>query len=231
MGGEVTELSGPLSEFLAQAIPQEAGSVHKSYTLVPTEDLEQQMWMAVLERRDDFERLIEQGAYGVARHRLKEGAWRLVWDDDRYRRAVKAASEGYERHDEQFYTVGVLKKLIPMWLDNGLTERPPKGRELRVGKVASASDSDYKAMMLDLDRALAAVKPYHSKILMRYYVYPQGSGGWKHSEIASDLGIPSEALRKRIYRALRAVVKQLGGKNPWPSRTGLEYQGFSDTAA
>src|SRR6266700_1772059 len=127
----MAELSGPLAEFLAQAIPQEAGSVHKSYTLVPAEDIEQEMWVTVLKRRDTFERLIGQGAFGVARHRLKEGAWKIVKEDDRYRRAVKAARAGYRPADEQFYTPGVLKTLIPMWLDNGVTERPPQGRELK----------------------------------------------------------------------------------------------------
>jgi hypothetical protein len=229
VGWEVTELSAPLTEFLVQAIPQEAGSVHKSYKLVPAEDIGQEMWAAVLMRRDTFERLADQGAWGVIRRRLKEGGWKLVKEDDRYRRAVKAASAGYSKHDEQFYTIGILKKLIPMWLDNGVTERPPQGREQ--GKVSGGgSGSDFMAMMLDIDEAMAKVRGYHRSILKRYYSYPQGSGGWTHLQIAGALGIGPDALRQRVYRALRAVQRQLGGRNPW-NRRALEYEASASTAA
>jgi hypothetical protein len=225
----MTELSGPLTEFLAQAIPQEAAPVSRAYKPVPREDLEQEMWAKVLGDRDNFERLVTQGAYGVARKWLRQAAWKLVREDERYRRAVKAAQAGYAGSDEQFYSTGVLRKLIPMWLDNGSAERPPQGREQP--KVSgSGGSSDYQAMMLDVSYGMSRIKGHHGSILKRYYEFPQGSGGYTHLEIAGRLGIEPDALRMRVNRALGALQRQLGGRNPW-NRRGLEYQDSREPAA
>ncbi len=227
----MNELSGPLTEFLAQAIPQEAGSVHKSYKLVPAEDIEQEMWVKVLARRESFEALAGAGDFGKARQRLKEAGFKLVKEDDRYRRAVKAASAGYRPSDEQFYTVGVLKVLIPMWLDNGVTERPPKGRELKPEVSGGGGGSDYFAMMLDLDYAMGRIKGYHRSILVRYFNPPARPDGYKnHAQVAGALGIEPGTLNGRVYRALRAVQRQLGGRNPW-NRRALEFEASGPAAA
>ena len=223
------EFSGPLTEWLIEVIPQEAGSVHKSYGLVPAEDYEQEMWVKALDRRDSFEELIAQLDYGKARQRLKEAAWGLVREDERYRRAVKAASAGYRAVDEQFYTNGVLKVLLPFYLDGGVTSRPPQGREQP--KVSGGGgSSDYLAMMLDIDYGMGKVKPYHAAILRRYFNPPARPSGYKnHNEIAGALGIEPEALRHRRDRALKALQRKLGGRSPW-TRKSLEYQDTRESA-
>ena len=225
----MTTLSGPLTEWLSEVIPQEAGSVHKSYGLVPAEDYEQEMWIKALERRDSFEELIGEADYGKARKRLKEAAWRLVRDDERYRRAQKAVSEGYRAVDEQFYTSGVLRMLLPFYLDGGVTSRPPQGREQP--KVSGGGgSSDYLAMMLDIDMAMGKVKPYHAAILRRYFNPPARPSGYRnHNEIAGALGLEPRALEGRIYRALKALQRQLGGHSPW-TRKSLEYQDTRESA-
>jgi hypothetical protein len=219
----MTEMSAPLAEWLAGAIPQEARNLHRTYALIPVEDLEQELWATALKKSEGLERLLEQGAYGVMRKRVAEGGFKAIREDDRYRRAVKAARAGYRPVDEQFYTNRTLETLLPMWLDNGVTEKPPQGREIKVGVSTEGGGSDYMAMMLDITHAMEKIKPYHASILRRYYDFPQGSGGWTHNEIASSLGIPPDALRMRRNRALRAVRAVLGGRNPW-NRQGLEYQ-------
>lgn len=210
----MAELSAPLGEWLAQAIPQEARLVHKNYLLIPIEDYEQEMWTGVLTNPRSLEELFKDSDLGKLRFRLREFAYKLINEDDRYRRTIKAANAGYRPYDEQFYNLRVLKVLIPYYLDGGVISRPPRGREQP--KVSGGSgSSDYFAMMLDLDAAWYKVKHYHRDILRRYYEFPQGSGGFTHLEISGRLGIPPDALRMRRDRALRALMRQLGGKTPW----------------
>lgn len=219
----MTELSPPLAEFLASAIPYEAEFVHRRYTFLPAEDIEQEMWAGALEKRDTLEKLLEEGQEYFVRQRLRGAAWKAVRDDNRYRRTVKALASGYRPEDEQFYTPGLLRQLVPLYLDNGVTERPPQGHEM-AGRVSGGGGTgDYMAMMLDVAWAFSEIPEYHRRILERYYVYPQGSRGWKHAEIASALGINPETLRHRRDRAIRALRSKLGGRNPW-NRRALEYE-------
>lgn len=221
----MTGLSAPLAEWLAEIIPQDAAKYHGRYPLVPAEDFEQELWATALSMRDDVERLWEQGSRGLLRLRLRNGIFRLIEEDDRYRRAAKAAAGGYSTLDECFYSAAILKVLIPWYLDNGTTERPPKGKEQP--RVSGTHGSgDYLAMMLDIGHAMKAVSGQHRRLLERYYSYPQhtgpGSGGWTHAEIASAMGTDPDVLRMRRNRALGAVRRELGGRNPWQNREARE---------
>lgn len=225
----MAELSAPLTEWLVQAIPQEARLAHKSYPLVPVEDFEQEMWAKALKYRAGFEELLEANDLGKARKRLREAGFKLVNEDERYRRAIKAANAGYRAIDEQFYTTGILKVLLPYYLDGGISDRPPQGRE-QPKVTGSSGASDYLAMMLDLDLAWWKIKAYHRDILSRYFNPPARPSGYKnHEEIAGALGVPPRALEGRVYRGLRALERQLGGANPW-NRRALEYQDGKDAA-
>jgi len=215
-----------LEAVLKELIPRVVKDVRRAAktpadSLVTAEDLEQDLWVAALEETDQLGRHAEAGNTAAVRTVLASAARRVLRKEEREQRERKALLAGYETHDEEFYSVGALKRLLPMWLDataNGgeLPDSPPKGRE-QPGKVSGGSGTygEYTATMVDVDRAFGSISPAKQKILERYFSYPQGSGGWTHTEISSAMGMKPHELSSRVYHALSALQRELGGQNPW----------------
>lgn len=180
------------------------------------EDLEQEMWLAAVEHEPMMRKHMDNGNEAAMRTILLAAGNRLVGGELREERAKKAAQAGYETHDEVFYTQGALRRLIPMYLDGEIADRPPQGRE-SAGKVSGGSMTygDFLVTMVDVDRAFQSLSPSKQKLLTRYYSYPQGSGGFTHTEIAGRMGMRPNELGSRVQSALKAMQKELGGQSPW----------------
>ena len=212
---EIPRLASVLARVKRQDREQDTG------TLVSRDDLTQEMWLAAADREETLAKHLADGNETAIRTVLMSAGQRMIRAEVREQRTRKAAAAGYETYDEAFYPIGSLRRLLPMYLDalddDGLIpERPPVGRE-QAGKVSgdSASYGDYLATMMDIHRAFVAISPAKQKILERYFSYPQGSGGWTHTEIASAMGMPPNELSPRIHHALSALQRELGGQNPW----------------
>ena len=223
----MSELSPGLSELLAGMIPRIAVRVARTYRHVPAEDLEQEMWLHALSTGERLQRFYDAGDRERAIwDEMKRGARKLVKEDERFRRAQKAAAEGYSTLDEQFYTIGMLQALLPLYFEGGVTEEPPKGRASRGAPGGQSEGGNYLAMMIDLDLGLAAVAVGHQRLLERYFRLPQGddeASRWTRQQEASSMGLTYDALRMRVYRALAALRHELGGANPW-NRAPAEYE-------
>lgn len=216
-------LSGPLGELLASMIPRVAAKTHHRYPGVPAEDMEQEMWLRALEIPDELAGYLEAEDERKVWDRLKTAAKRIGREDERFRRAQKAAAAGYSPEDEQFYSIGLLRNLLPLYVDNGVTDAPPRGRTQDGGRSKSDGSEKlgYLAMMIDLDVALKQVSGYHRSLLKSYFALPQGEGGddvWKRQQMASSMGMTYDALRMRVARALVSLQEELGGASPWPRR-------------
>jgi hypothetical protein len=194
--------------------------LHRRFPAIPQEDLEQQFWVGVLPHRAELEALIEEGETVRAKMDARQYAVKaglvLAREQDRHERGVRALKAGYGAEDECFYSVGLLRKLIPAYLDSGITENPPKGRDIAgPGHGDPAEGGNWRASMIDVDYAYWKISAANRNLLGRYFSYPHGAGGWTHIEIASAMGIQPVALEGRVSRALRAMQRKLGGSNPW----------------
>lgn len=174
------------------------------------------MWLAAVELAVEINALVVEGAEAKIEGCLSRAARAEQAREEIEQRARKAYAAGYSPHDEQFYSVGLLRRLLPAYLDGGVSEAPPKRRDNQP-RVSGGEQSygDWLCMMLDVDQAMGELRPYHRRILEAYFAYPQGSSGWTHEEIASAVGIGPEVLRKRVWRALRALQGLLGGASPY----------------
>jgi hypothetical protein len=177
------------------------------------EDVQQEMWVAAVDRETRLTEHLANGNTHAIAVILKRAGKNLATQEKREIRAKKAKLAGYEPMDEQFYSVGSLRRLLPMYLDGGVTETPPAGRELsgHVSGGGSGGYGDYLIVMADVDVAFNSLPAGKRKILARYFSYPQGSGGWTHTEIASAMGMPPGQLSGRVHYALRALQSRLGG--------------------
>jgi len=212
-------VSAQLDSLLTDLVPKLIPSLCRKFPGLDPDDVAQQAWSGILERRDHLEALLEDGQPETARHNAKDLATKAVLsmfrEQRRHDRAVKALNSGYDVEDETFYSLGQLMQLLPVYLDKGVQPEAPKGRDVSPpGYGDPAEGGGWLAMMLDVDTAFWAVKRYHRLTLFRYFKLLGSKGGgpeWTHSDVASHMGVPPEVLRGRVYKALAAMQRELGG--------------------
>lgn len=217
-------LSPGLTKHLSTVVNGLAGSLHRSYRHLDAEDIAQEMWTGALEKADRLEKLFQAGDLGIVNSELRRIGWRACKEDDRHRRREKALIDGYSVDDEQFYSRGLLHALLPAYLDAGVAAQPPKGRSTARSGLLSES-GDYLAMMVDLSRAMALIKPHERKTLEAYYSVSQGDdpdSRWSRNQLANSMGLTLHALEERVRRAVGSLQRELGGDSPWRRGT-MEY--------
>lgn len=221
----MAELSPALVEHLTPLIPKIAHQLHRSYRHLEADDIAQEMWAGALGRAEHLSRLLSEGETAILAHEMRRAGWRACRDDERSRRAEKAAQEGYKPDDEQFYTIGLLRVLLPAYFDGGISAEPPKGRSQGRGGLLSES-GDYLAMMVDISRGMARIRKHEATTLKVYFSSPQGDdpdSRFTRNQLASSMGLTLHALVVRADRALRSLQRELGGDNPWPRRSAMTY--------
>lgn len=188
--------------------------------VIGLEDVKQEMWLAAVENEAVLVKHLADGNVRAINTVLMTAAQRMIRAEVRDTRTRKAAEAGYETYDEEFYSIGALRRLLPFYLDGGVTETPPASRELtwRVSGGGSGGYGEYLTVMTDIDVAYKGLSEAKRKILRRYFEYPQGSGGFTHNEIAGRMGMDPDELSSRVHRALGAVQRKLGGQSPWTRR-------------
>lgn len=199
---------------LSDIIPLVVRQRWQFYPSPSMEDLEAELWLACVEESDWVENNTDNSE--ALKSWLRQVARRIQKSEERTYRAERAYASGYQPIDECFYSLTALRHLIPAYLDGGISEHPPKGR-VEQGPIGHTDGSEYGnwlVMMADIDQALKEIPEGQSRLLQRYFAYPQGRSGWTHLEISAAMGQEPEALTGRVRRALRAVQRVLGGPDP-----------------
>lgn len=220
-------LGGPLAEYLAENIPKQARRANRDYGRIPAADFEQAMWVYALERVPVFRKLLDEGNTGFVNRRLKDAAVKAVKEDSRYQRSVKAAKAGYSPDDEEFYSPGLLARVLPALIAAGFDvsdamERAAAGTDaagihIRVSDPFSGAEN-YQVMLIDICIGWKRLTEGQRRLLRGYYGASQEDtqdGRWERQQLASSMGLTEEALRQRAHRALRALSEKLGGEDPW----------------
>lgn len=223
------DLSPALTEYLDKIVPHVAAQLHRGYGRLPAEDIAQELYARVLQRPAWFASLLERGEIGLMREELRRAGWRACKDDERSERAKRAAAAGYDVDDEQFYTLPLLRALLPPFLDGGIAEEPPRQTGGRAASLKSER-GDYLTMMVDIGRGMERIRPHERRTIEQWFSLPQGDDSdsrFARSRLASSQGVALNALEQRVTRALRALQAQLGGDNPW-HRAPVSYETASD---
>jgi hypothetical protein len=222
-----SQLSGPLAEHLADRIPKAAKRAHARYRQVPAEDMEQAMWVWSLAHPDKLERLFREGRHGVIWSELRRAGSQAGREDERYRRAVKAAAAGFSLYDLEFYSTGVLARILPALvaadfdapaaLSNSMTSTDAAGIHIRSTDPFGGAEN-YLVILVDVAAACARLPEGQRRLLRTFYAVSQDDtqdGRWEREKLASSMGLTADALRMRVNRALRRLQDELGGVDPW----------------
>jgi hypothetical protein len=223
----MAELHGPLAEWLADRIPKAAQGGHRRFPRVPAEDFEQVMWEWVLASPLKFRQLFEVGSYGAIWKELSRAATQLGSEDDRYRRACKAAAAGYNVDDEHFYSTGELALLVEVlvqaeWdigaaLEMAIRDTDAAGVHVNVQDPFNGVEN-YISTLIDISEAYWRLGKEARNLLNTYYGVTQDitpGGTHARQKLAESMGLTYDALTQKVYRARKRLQRELGGQNPW----------------
>lgn len=214
----MSPVSPALIDKLRPIIESVSAGLHKGYPKLAAEDIAQAMWVRANERWAWFADEVDQGHFGLVREELRRAGWRACKSEEREQRAKRAAEHGYDVDDEQFYTLGLLRALLPGFVVNGVTEQPPVMDRGKRGASLKSETGDYLAMMCDLSAGMDKVAPHERRIIRQWFALPQGDdydSRSARSQFANSAGQTLNAVEQRVTRALRSLQKALGGDNPW----------------
>jgi hypothetical protein len=226
----VSQLAGPLAEFLADRIPKAAAKAHRRFPAVPAEDFEQAMWVKVLSRPDKFTRLLDDGKHGIIWAELRREATKVGEEDDRYRKAAAAAAAGYSVYDIEFYSTRLLAQLLPalieadfdvsVAIERAASSTDAAGVHIRTNDPFGGAE-EYTVILIDAAIAFSRLSEGTQRLLKTYYRVNQTDtqdGRWEREKLASSMGITADALRSQVHRALQRMQGELGGADPWLKR-------------
>jgi hypothetical protein len=220
------EFTGQLGDWLADRVPRLAELAHRRFPQVPKEDFYQELWLRAHSHHLKLAKFLKDGNDGYAWRDLNKAVTRLGKEDDRYRRAVKAAREGYRTVDEQFYSTGMLAMVLPALIEAefNVAEAVANASQQTdaAGVHISGDDPDsqgnYAAILVDVCTAFHGLRKGDQNIIAAYYGAGDEDteqGRWDRHGLASSMGITYEAFKQRAYYALRKLQDELGGEDPW----------------
>ena len=140
---------------------------------------------------------------------IRQLAKSMQREADRYCRTAKAKASGYELRDEYYYTTGLIEELIANF--DAVLE-PSHNSQARVSGGGSdpATGNNFLVSIIDVKAALEKLEPVDRLMLEMRFQEQQTL-----DQIADTLGVSGTTVFRRINKALKRMVDDLGGDNPF----------------
>lgn len=136
---------------------------------------------------------------------------RRLWTvGERYARAQKARTVGYEIDDEFYYSPELVRGLLPDALDPGAS-RPVSGIDEPKVSGGGGTGNEWATMVADVRRALGLASKPDLELLTAVY----GPNRVDVNTYADSRGWDYKLGWSRHRRAIRRLVDLLGGTIPW----------------
>jgi DNA-directed RNA polymerase specialized sigma24 family protein len=164
---------------------------------VSIEDLAQEAWIWVMSHPEKLE---QWGMSEDSEGFLYRSLFHYCLD---VAQREKAALYGYKIEDNFYYSVTLLRKILPWWFEES-PEGPPEE------SVALLPDRD---IALDLQAAWSALPEAHRSLLRKAF---QGDPdpAETYQALAVEWECSDDAARMRVTRSLRKLQELLGGERP-----------------
>lgn len=167
------------------------------YGFVEREDVWQVAHLVMAEKKRQVAQLVAEG-HGSRLYSLLFKACMM------YGHQEKATALGYKPEDLFFYSVRLLKDMIPAVLESF------------DGKGSFEYEYQDRATWVDISEALRALPASDYQIITWAFKGDPGSAGIEN--VARRLSITTDGARKRVNRILYRMRDSLGGENPYPRR-------------
>lgn len=202
MSASVIETNDQLAD-LTDMIRDCAGSVGYKYRgFVEVDDLVQEGWVWALENRHDIDMFLDAGQVRLVRHKLNRAM-------QQYARRERAAWLRISPDDEFFYSVSMLREMLPLVLPSE-GPAPHTTHDEGASRGTSAAESgNWEAAWVDIRTAFKRLHEHDRYMVWRTFVDEAPS-----YVIGREIGLTAGAVRSRVTRALKRIQKNLGGPKP-----------------
>jgi RNA polymerase sigma factor (sigma-70 family) len=185
--------------------------IHKRYAVYfDASDVGQELLMWAMKRPQKIKEWLDPEQEPADRKAgIRQLAKAMQREADKYCRSRKARAIGYETRDEYFYSAGVLEELIAHMNE---VEEQQASTQVRVSGGGSdpATGGNFLVSIVDVRAAMEKLEPNDQLMLEMRYQENLTLG-----QIAEAVGLSDTTVHRRIQSALKRMVKELGGENPW----------------
>jgi len=203
-----------MSDWLSEATDvasQVARVVHRKYSVYfDVSDLRQELLVWVWRREDKVKQWLDHNQEPEDyKGGVRQLGKTLTRQADKYCRRLKAQKLGYELRDEQYYDPITLSELLPfVWGD--VVETTKLDGEKVSGAGNPAEGGNYVIQLFDVRNALSKIDEMDRDVLELKY-----EQNLTFAEIAKVLEVSDTTAHRKVEGAMRRLVNQLGGTNPF----------------
>lgn len=182
----------------------------KRYPMVDREDIVQEIWMWFLTHPNkcaEWATLKPKDESALIGTSIKRAALK-------YCEKEKAKAFGYDIADVYYYDKSTVEIFLPSVISGDY--EIPEGllvngdRSARVTKDPSEGNG-WLAMRADISRGYDLLSESHKEILAHRFLDESKT----YRQLGDQLGISEDATRKRVDRAIKALINKIGGTRPW----------------
>jgi len=181
----------------------------KRYRMVDVQDIRQELWLWFFSRpnklKDWYENFEPRDRDKLISRSLRNAA-------QKYCNKEKAKAIGYESSDMYFYEPAVIEEFMPYILTDSYSL--PVGVNdvnYKPDTNSIAENNTWLAVRTDISKAFEVIHERHQNVLRLRF----GSLTTTLKDVAQELSISPDAARKRVDRAIAALIEELGGRRPY----------------
>ena len=188
----------------------------RKYKMVSVDDVKQELWLWFYEHPNklkQWQELDQKETTKLVARSLRNAA-------HDYCQKEKAQSAGYNYEDNFYYQRELVEVLLPSVLSGDWTIA--KGSDMNDGvKIpkAPSEGGNWMVYLIDIEKAYVKLQDHYQNVLSLRYVE-----NLLGSDLGAALGCSPDAARKRVDKALRKLIQELGGFKPYQDRDHKEPQ-------
>lgn len=180
----------------------------KRYNMIDKQDITQEIWVWFLthqKKLSEWYELSKKDQTHLVSRSIRNAALK-------YCEKEKARVVGYELSDLFYYDKNTVEVFLPSIVsgDYEIPESMLQGGE-RVRTNSDPSEGNgWLAMRGDISAGFDKLPEHHQNVLRIRFLNESGT----YKQLGDSLGCSEEAARKRVDRALQALINKIGGNRP-----------------
>lgn len=185
----------------------------RRYHMIDRSDIQQEIWLWFLtheSKLQEWQQLDSKLEVKLVAKSCKRAALK-------YCEKEKARTIGYDIADLHYYDKATVEMYLPYILSNDYqipSELNVVNSESRVTKDPSEGNG-WLAMWADISKGFDKLPEHHQVILRERFLDESRT----YKAIGVTLSISEEAARKRVDRAIAALINKIGGESPWRQKS------------
>lgn len=182
---------------------------NKRYRMLDADDIKQELWlwfMTHTNKLNDWEtNHNEKDRNKLINRSLRNAA-------QKYCTKEKAKIVGYEVQDLFYYEPQIIEEFLPYILtDSYFIPLGVNDVNYKPDRNVVAEGNTWLAVRADISQAFETIPERHQNVLRLRF----GSLSTSLEDVGNELNISADAARKRVDRAMKALIEELGGPRPF----------------